>query len=114
MPEKQVEELMEEEAVKEVVKEEKVEEELVEKELVEEEKVKEEVVQEESIEEEAGESKLGQSWPPLTQAMTSKSLEKTRLSALSVSHDKRLEMVIEEQEMQQEITSVSLYMCTII
>ena len=100
--------------MKEVVKEEKVEEELVEKELVEEEQVKEGVVQEESIEEEAGESKLEQSWPPLTQATTSKSLEKTRLSALSVSQGKRLEMAIEEQEMQQEITSVSLYMCMII
>ena len=68
---------------------------------------KEEVVQEESIEEQTEESKLGQLWPPLTQVMTSRSFEKARLSALSVSHDKRLETVAEEQEMQQEITSVS-------
>ena len=95
--------------MKEVVKEEQVEEE-----LVEEEQAKKKVVQEVSIEEEAGESKLGQSWLPLTQATTSKSLEKTMLSALSVSEEKRLEMVIEEQEVQQEITSVSLYMCRII
>ena len=46
--------------------------------------------------------------------MTSRSFEKTRLSVLSLSHDKRLETVAEEQEMQQEITSVSLYMCMII
>ena len=46
--------------------------------------------------------------------MTSKSLEKTRLSALSISQEKRLKTVIEEQEMQQEITSVSLYICMII
>ena len=73
---------------------------------------KEEVVQEESVELQTEESKLGQSWPPLTQVTTSRSFWKTRLSALSVSHDKRLETVAEEQEMQQEITS--LYMCTII
>ena len=70
----------------------------------------------ETIKEHTEESKLGQSWPPLTQAMTSRSFEKTRLSALSVSHDKRLETITEEKEIEQEqeITSVSLYMCTII
>ena len=83
--------------------------------LVEEEKVEKED-EEETIKEKTEESKLGQSWPPLTQAMTSRSFEKTRLSALSVSHDKRFETVTEEQEMEQEqeITSVSLCMCMII
>ena len=95
--------------MKEVIKEEQMEGKLVAEE-------KEDVVQEETIEEKTEENTLRQSWPPLTQPMTLRSFEKTRLSALSVSHDKRLETVTEEQEMEQEqeITSVSSYMCTII
>ena len=73
-------------------------------------------VNKETIEEHTVESMLGQSWHPLIQATTSRSFEKTRLSALSVSHDKRLETITEEKEMEQEqeITSVSLCMCMII
>ena len=70
----------------------------------------------ETIEEHTEESMLGQSWPPLTQAIALRSFEKTRLSAPNVSPDKTLETITEEKEMEQEqeITSVSLYMCMII
>ena len=96
------------------VQEQPVQEQLVKEQPVEEQPIKEQRVKEQPVQEQTGRSKLGESWPPLTQAMTSKSLEKTRLSALSISKEQRFDPVIQEQQMTQEVTRVSLCICTYI
>ena len=69
-------------------------------------------VEEQPVLEQSGRTKLGHLWPPLTQALTSKLLEKTRFSALSISEEQSLDPVIQEEQqiinpqMTQEVTKV--------